>query len=155
LNWFGDSLDGTLARYRKIERPRYGFFIDHTIDTFNIVIVFLGMGLSPYLYFETACLVLIGYLMLSCLVYINTCVDGVFKLSFAGLGPTEIRLMGILINTLVFFVGNPNITLPFGVYSFYDVVMIAIAILMFFFFIVSVFRQAVALSKVDQAKWRV
>ena len=54
LNWFGDSLDGTLARYRKIERPRYGFFVDHIIDAISEVLVFIGLGLSPYLRFDLA-----------------------------------------------------------------------------------------------------
>ncbi len=91
LNWFGDSLDGTLARYRKIERPRYGFYIDHAVDALNTVLIILGIGLSPYLKFELASMALIGYLLLSILVYLNTHVSGVFKITFSRLGPTEAR----------------------------------------------------------------
>ena len=60
VNWFGDSLDGTLARYRKIERPRYGYFVDHTVDSFNEFLIIMGLGLSPYVRFDVACLALIG-----------------------------------------------------------------------------------------------
>ena len=72
INWFGDSLDGTLARYRQIERPKYGFFVDHTVDSFNEVLIVIGLGLSPYVSFNIACLGLIGYLLMSILVYIRT-----------------------------------------------------------------------------------
>ena len=60
INWFGDSLDGTLARYRHIERPKYGFFIDHTMDALSEVLVVAGLGLSPYVSFEIAMLALVG-----------------------------------------------------------------------------------------------
>src|SRR5512140_709891 len=70
LNWFGDSLDGTLARVRQIERPRYGYFIDHVVDTLAEVLVFVGVGLSPYVDLTLALLTLIGYLMVSNFVFI-------------------------------------------------------------------------------------
>ncbi|MGA9398496.1 MAG: CDP-alcohol phosphatidyltransferase family protein, partial [Anaerolineaceae bacterium] len=69
LNWFGDSLDGTLARYRKIERPKYGFFVDHVIDAIDEVMVFFGLGLSPYVTFTIANLALVAYLLVSVQVY--------------------------------------------------------------------------------------
>ena len=93
INWFGDSLDGTLARYRHIERPRYGFYIDHIIDVVCQVMIFLGLGLTPFVSFNVACLALIGYLMLSILVYVRTYVAGEFKISYGGLGPTESRAL--------------------------------------------------------------
>jgi archaetidylinositol phosphate synthase len=64
VNWLGDSLDGTLARYRRIERPIYGFFVDHTIDVFSVSVIVLGLGLTPYVSFNVACLMLIAYLLL-------------------------------------------------------------------------------------------
>lgn len=90
LNWFGDSLDGSLARSRKIERPKYGFFIDHTVDGLSQVIVFLGLGLSPYVDFRIALIALVGYMLVANLVYIGTAVQGVFRLSYAKIGPTEV-----------------------------------------------------------------
>jgi len=86
LNWFGDSLDGTLARYRHTERPVYGFYIDHAVDAFVEMMIFLGLGLSPYVRFDLACLALIGYFLLSVLVFLRTCVKGEFVLSYGRLG---------------------------------------------------------------------
>jgi archaetidylinositol phosphate synthase len=69
LNWLGDSLDGNLARYRKIERPRYGFFIDHAVDIITEVFIFLGLAFSPYVDFKIAILALIAYLCMTNLVF--------------------------------------------------------------------------------------
>jgi phosphatidylglycerophosphate synthase len=149
INWFGDSLDGTLARFRKIERPKYGFFIDHTVDALNETIIFLGFGLSPYLRFEIACLALIGYLLMSVLVYVSTAVSGVFKISYGKLGPTEIRAIAILINTFIFFFGNPTINLPTGRTGVVDLAALVVALALFLIFIGSSLQQAKQLSKED------
>jgi hypothetical protein len=79
INWFGDSLDGTLARYRKIERPKYGFFVDHTADSLSTVMIFVGLGLSAYVRLDIALLACIGYLLMMVLTYINTIVGGEFR----------------------------------------------------------------------------
>ncbi len=150
INWFGDSLDGTLARYRKIERPKYGFFVDHTVDAFSELLVVIGLGLSPYVKFEIACLALIGYLLLSVLVYIRTYVDGVFKISYGKLGPTEVRAILIIINTLLFFVGNPALTLPFGKTSVFDLVIGGVAMLLATIFTYSAVQQARELAKLEE-----
>ena len=149
LNWFGDSLDGTLARYRKAERPNYGFFIDHAIDTISEVLVFLGLAISPYVKFEIATLALIGYLTLSIYVYLLTYVIRVFRISFVKLGPTEIRIIGILCNTLLFFVGKPTITFPFGTFTFYDIIVALIAAALFIVFIVNTIITSSKLSRYD------
>ncbi len=152
LNWFGDSLDGTLARFRKIERPRYGFFIDHTLDAFAEVLVFLGIGISPYVDFNIACLALISYMLLSILVYIATYVNGVFRISYIRLGPTEMRLIAILANTVVYFLGNPVLRLPFGGLSFYNLLALFLALLFFGAFIVVTLQQAAELAKEDRVQ---
>jgi archaetidylinositol phosphate synthase len=152
INWFGDSLDGTLARHRHIERPRYGFFVDHTVDAFSEVLIFLGIGLSPYVNFNFACLALIGYMLLSILVYITTYVNGVFRISYIRLGPTEMRVIAILANTLVFFAGNPMLRLPFGPLSFYNLVALVLAGLFFGAFIVVTLMQALELAKIDRGE---
>lgn len=152
LNWFGDSLDGSLARYRKIERPRYGFFVDHTVDAVSEVLVFLGIGLSPYVDFRLASLALIGYLLLSILIFIKTYVDGIFRISWAHLGPTEMRVIAILANTLVFFIGNPVISLPFGRWSLYNVILFALTLTLFIAYLVIVLQQASYLASVEKAK---
>jgi phosphatidylglycerophosphate synthase len=93
LNWFGDSFDGSLARYRAIERPRYGFLIDHSIDLVSTTFILIGLGISPYLPFDSACFALITYLLFCGFVYVKVAADGVHKLDFCGLGATEFRLL--------------------------------------------------------------
>jgi phosphatidylglycerophosphate synthase len=103
INWYGDSLDGTLARFRKIERPKFGFYIDHTVDAVAEFLTIIGIGLSPYLRLDVAAFALIGYLLMSVHVYVRTCVDGVFKISYGAIGPTELRVIVFLVNATVFF----------------------------------------------------
>ena len=146
INWYGDSLDGTIARFRRQERPVYGFFIDHTVDAISEVLVFLGLGLSPYVRFDLACLALIGYLLLSVLVYVRTCVKGEFVISYGKLGPTEARLIAIGANTLVFFVGNPHWTLFGLTRSVYDWFVMGIVVLLFGIFLSSTISQALRLA---------
>ncbi len=109
LNWFGDSLDGTVARYRKIERPKYGFFVDHSVDAFNEVCIFIGVGISPYAQFTIAMLALAGYLLMSVNVFLTTYVTGEFRLSYAKLGPTEARLLAIAANLFVLLAVVPQL----------------------------------------------
>lgn len=149
INWFGDSMDGTLARYRKIQRPKYGFFVDHTVDAFNEVLIILGLGLSPYVKFDIALLALVGYLLMSVQTFIRTCVSGVFQISYGKIGPTEVRVIVIAANTLMFFIGNPSIELPLGTTSVYDLIIFTIAIALFAVFIGSSIREARRLSKID------
>lgn len=149
INWFGDSLDGTLARYRKIERPKYGFFVDHTVDAFSYLLVFGGLGLSIYVTFDAAILALVGYLLMSVLVYVDTFVSGRFKISFGRFGPTEIRALAVLLNVVFFVVGVPTITLPYGTVPVYDLAVLALAALLVLIFIVSTIRRARELSAVD------
>ncbi len=150
LNWFGDSLDGNLARYRKIERPKYGFFIDHSIDAITQVTIFLGMGLSPFVDFRIACLALIGYLMLEILVMITTYVRGVFQISYGKLGPTEIRVLAILVNTYVFFFGDPIIRLPFGDLGFFNLIFLVVAVLLVVIFLISMSKNAAELAEQEK-----
>lgn len=147
INWYGDSLDGTIARFRRQERPVYGFFVDHTVDGISEVMVFLGLGLSPYVRFDLACLALIGYLLLSVLVYIRTCVKGEFVISYGKLGPTEARLIAIGANTLVFFIGNPQWTIFNFTSSVYDWLVMVIVVILFAIYMISSISQAVILAK--------
>ncbi|NPV39838.1 MAG: CDP-alcohol phosphatidyltransferase family protein [Anaerolineae bacterium] len=154
LNWFGDSLDGNLARYRKIERPRYGFFIDHTIDTISEVLIFVGIGLSPYVDLTLALLALVGYQCMANLVYITTSVKGEFKISYASLGPTEVRFIAILTNIFMFFVGNPEITLPLlnKPVQVYNLVITLVIFLLFFFFTYTTITTGIKLERKDRKK---
>jgi phosphatidylglycerophosphate synthase len=150
INWYGDSLDGTLARYRKIQRPKYGFFIDHTVDAFNEMLVVLGLGLSIYVTFSVASVALIGYLMLSVYVYVRTFVDGVFQISYGKLGPTEVRVIIVALNTAMFFVGVRKVSLPFGEFTVYDIPVAFIALVLIVIFVVSSWTKARELAAIDQ-----
>lgn len=150
VNWFGDSLDGTLARVRKIERPLYGFYIDHAVDAYNEILVFLGLGLSPYVRFNLAALALVGYLLLSVLVFLRTYVKGEFTLSYGRLGPTEVRLIAIAANTAVFFVGNPQISLFSMSLSIYDWGVAIVTLVMMAIALLTTIRQARILAAWDR-----
>ena len=100
MNWLGDSLDGTLARVRRIERPRYGFFVDHASDLFAQPIVFLGLGLSPCARFEVACLGLVAFLMAFVYTMIYAEVRDTMRITYFGFGPTEIRVLLVLGNLI-------------------------------------------------------
>lgn len=142
VNWFGDSLDGTLARVRKIERPVYGFYIDHAVDAYIEILIFLGLGLSPYVRFDLAAAALIAYMLLSVLVYLRTCVKGEFTISYGRLGPTEARLIAIGANTLVFLIGNPRLRLFSLDLTVYDWIVAAITGLIGVIALLTTIRQA-------------
>lgn len=152
LNWFGDSLDGNLARFRKIERPKYGYFIDHIVDAVSELLVGIGIGLSPYVRFDFALLALVSYLLMSVLVYITTYVKGVFKISFSKIGPTEVRLVIILSNIFIFYVGNPTVEFSFGTYTVYDCIAIVFAAVLFTVFLVTALKQAIELARVETSE---
>lgn len=103
VNWYGDSLDGTLARVRNTQRPVYGFFIDHSLDAITICIMCIGAGLSPMFKLNIALLVLAGYLVLSIYTYVCTILKDEFRLTYGCFGPTEFRLVIIIINTLYIY----------------------------------------------------
>lgn len=93
VNWFGDSLDGTLARVRDRQRPRYGFYVDHVVDAFSMAFLFGGLALSGYMSWTAASAFLVVYFMLCIEVYLATYTVGKFHLSFLGFGPTELRIL--------------------------------------------------------------
>lgn len=131
INWFGDSLDGTLARFRNIERPRYGFFIDNATDLLSQICIFFGLGASPYLRFDVACLGLAGYYMVSFFNLIKAMDNRVIKIGFFGVGPTEIRLGFICYNFFLLMVGPWSVNTPFGPISLMDgIVIITVAVVL-------------------------
>ena len=105
VQWFGDSLDGTLARVRKRERPRYGYYLDHLTDAYSTLAIGLGLGLSPYMLLSVGLAVVTAYLILSINVYLETYVFGEFSFSYGKLGPTEVRVLLIALNTIAFVMG--------------------------------------------------
>ncbi len=159
INWLGDSLDGTLARVRNTQRPVYGFFLDHNVDCINETIMFLGAGLSPLLNFSVAMTVLVAYLLISVYVYINAHLKNEFKLTYAGLGPTEFRVIVVIINTLFIYIaplreysrevvmlGNPV------TFHILDYIALGIALVILIFYIWSMVASAREFSKLDPPK---
>jgi len=108
VNWLGDSLDGTLARFRNTQRPKYGYYLDHVVDAFSTTVIGLGIGLSPYVDLAIALGLVVLYLALSINVYLESSVFGVFKISYGRIGPTEVRLLLILLNTVLVFFPRPH-----------------------------------------------
>ncbi len=151
INWFGDSLDGTLARYRHEERPRYGYFIDHTIDTVIATAILIGLGFSAYVNTSVALLTLIAYLMMEILVYLYTFVDNVFQISFWKIGPTEIRVMLIALNTAIYFSGGLVVQLGAWPVRLGSLIVGLLGVLMLVAFIVFSTQRAMKLAREDEA----
>ncbi len=128
VHWFGDSLDGSIARHRRIERPNYGFFIDHSSDMLAGLLILTGLGLSPYVKIEVALLTLAGYYLVSIHTFLLARVTGEFHLSHGGVGPTEIRIAFILatLGFLVFGMDVPR----WGAFLLWDGIVAACAVAM-------------------------
>lgn len=150
VNWFGDSLDGTVARFRNIERPKYGFFIDHTLDSVSMIFIGIGVGLSPHARFDFVLLALVSYLLMSILVYIKTFVHGVFKISYFGFGPTEVRLFIILVNTIVFYFGSGNFQILGFELTVIDIAAGFFAMVLFLFFLLSIIIEGKKIKRIDE-----
>jgi phosphatidylglycerophosphate synthase len=119
LNWFGDSLDGTLARVRRVERPRYGYYVDHVLDIVGTTLLIGGLALSGYMTPVIALSVLVAYLLVTGEVFLATTTRGVFKMSSFGVGPTELRIL-LAIGTLA-LPGNPHVSFgSFGRLPLFD-----------------------------------
>ena len=101
MQWFGDSLDGTLARVRGIERPTYGYYLDHLVDAIATAAIGIGLGLSPLMLLSIGTLIVVAYLILSINVYLESFAFNRFSIGYGYVGPTEIRLILIALNTVV------------------------------------------------------
>ena len=119
LNWLGDSLDGTLARARQQQRPRYGFYVDHMVDSFGSLALMGGLALSGYMSPWIAMGLLVGFLMLSIQSYLATHALGEFRLSFWRFGPTELRILLAIGNLALFW--KPVVHLFGGKYRLFDI----------------------------------
>ena len=109
VNWFGDSLDGTLARLRKCQRPRYGYYVDHLLDSFGALFLMGGLAASGYINPWIAMAMLIAFLLLSIEVYLTTHTLGSFQLSYGKLGPTEIRIALAIGNLALYLRGDAHV----------------------------------------------
>ena len=148
INWFGDSLDGTLARARNRQRPRYGFYVDHIIDAFGILFVICGLALSGYMSWVIALAVLVTYFLLSIDVYLATYTIGTFRLSFYKFSPTELRIVLAIGNIRAML--HPTTRVLGDQQLFFDVgAVIAIAMMAIVVF-VSVIRNTIVLYRAEK-----
>ena len=121
VQWLGDSLDGTLARVRDKQRPRYGFYVDHIVDCLGALFLLGGLALSSFMSHGIALGLLIVYLLLSCEVYLATYTLGKFAISFWKFSPTELRILLAAGNVALFLNPRAGMTLPGGRYSMFDI----------------------------------
>jgi archaetidylinositol phosphate synthase len=120
VNWFGDSLDGTLARVRRHERPRYGFYVDHVLDISGTSLLLGGLALSGYMTPVVALGVLAAYLLVSAEVFLATAVGRAFRMSFLGIGPTELRIL-LSVGAMALLVRPEISPLGLGPFLLFDV----------------------------------
>ncbi len=150
INWFGDSLDGTLARFRDQQRPRYGFYVDHIIDSFGAIFLIGGLGISGYMTGTVAMALLIAYFLLSIELYLATYTVGIFRLSFSIWGPTELRIV-LGIGTFVLF-EKPVVEIAGDRYFLCDVGAVVAMIGMVLMAIVNTIRNTVKLYREERIK---
>ena len=143
MNWFGDSLDGTVARVRHQQRPRYGYYVDHVVDAVGVLAVLGGLALSEYMSASVAAALLIAYFLLCLEVYLATHSLGTFRMSFFGIGPTELRIL-LAIGCLALLV-HPNADVLGRSYKLFDVGGAIGAIGLFLTFAYSAIRNTRAL----------
>jgi archaetidylinositol phosphate synthase len=130
VHWLGDSLDGTLARVRRTERPRYGYYLDHLVDAIATALIGIGLGLSPHMLLVTGLAIVIAYLVLSINTYLETNALGVFSLGYGRLGPTEARVALIVVNTALALGLAPAVSILGVGVGFLDLVGLALVALM-------------------------
>jgi phosphatidylglycerophosphate synthase len=148
INWFGDSLDGTLARYRNKLRPRYGFYVDHITDTYGAVFLLAGLTVSGYISERVAVGMLIGFLLLSVNAYLSTYTMGTFRLSFWKFSPTEMRILLAIGSAYACF--HPYVHVFGSRRLFFDVGGMGGIIGMLLIFIVSTIQNTISLYRTER-----
>jgi phosphatidylglycerophosphate synthase len=148
LNWFGDSLDGTVARIRRAERPRYGFYVDHVLDIVGITLLMGGLAASGFMSPVVALSVLVAYLLVAGEVFLATAVHSVFRMSFAGFGPTELRIL-LAVGTLALS-GDPHVDLGvLGRPRLFDLGGVVATVGMLVALTVAIVRNTVTLARLE------
>jgi len=158
INWYGDSLDGTVARVRNTQRPLYGYYLDHNVDVLNEALLFIGAGLSPLISLPVALFALTGYFALTIYTCICQIVKNEFRLTYLGLGPTEFRLIiQILLICFMYIPGLNNVDKRFPVefgdevfsFSLFDFIIMGISVLLYVMYAISFHRDRRKLAKID------
>lgn len=150
VHWFGDSLDGTLARVRDIARPRYGYFLDQNIDVIGNLLIAGGIGLSPYARLDTALLALTGYHMVSIYVFVRNVVRREFHLAVMGFGPTEVRIGILIMNATLLLFGAPSFEILSQTFTWCDLVLMATFVALAIMFAISATQEARRLAIDDR-----
>jgi phosphatidylglycerophosphate synthase len=140
-HWLGDSLDGTLARFRQIERPRYGYFLDHSVDAFCNCLMMLGFGATQYARLDIALLALVGYYMLCMYVFLKSHVTGSFQLTFLSFGPTELRIGLIGLTIGMFYFGAVGFHVGRHFLTVYDFALLGMSCGFFSVFVTQTWAQ--------------
>jgi archaetidylinositol phosphate synthase len=148
VNWFGDSLDGTLARARNKLRPRYGFYVDHIVDAFGILFLMCGLAASGYMSLTVALGMLAVYFLLSIDIYLATYTIGTFKMSFYKFGPTELRILLAIGNIKAF--ARPTVHVLGERYLFFDVAAVIAMALLGMVVIVSAIGNTMTLYRAER-----
>jgi phosphatidylglycerophosphate synthase len=142
LHWFGDSLDGTTARHRRIERPRFGMFLDQSCDLLTVFVILMGLGLSPWVRMDVAIAAYAGYLLLAVLVHLRAGVTNVYDIAHDGIGPTEGRVLFMAL-TAAMYLTDPAAMPAWGGFSPFDWVLLA----MVFWSAATCVRQVVSVGR--------
>lgn len=154
IHWYGDSMDGTLARVRDIQRPLYGFFIDHTLDVVTTAVICIGAGLSPMFKMEVALFVLTGYLALSVYTYIGIILKNEFCLTYGKFGPTEFRLVLVIMSILYMYTSMSEYQYVIFSYScgIFDILGIVISIILGLIYLIQFIKDKAIFAKQDPLK---
>jgi phosphatidylglycerophosphate synthase len=153
IHWWADSLDGTLARVRHRERERFGYFVDHVCDAFTVALISLGLALSPLVHLGVGLTVALGYLLMNVYAHVEAYVDRVFRISYGRLGPTELRVIFMIITTSGAF-WNPVLVRVFRIgFTVTDILALAVGAGLVTVFVVSSIRTAIRLDRLDRTNW--
>lgn len=150
LNWFGDSLDGTVARVRNLQRPRYGFYLDHVLDSVGTAFLITGIGLSGIMSMPIAMALLVAYLLVSIETFLATYALGRFQMNAGFFGPTELRILLLVGNAFLFY--RPIVTILGEKYKLFDVGGLCGTIGLAVILVSSTARHAAQLYR-EETKW--
>ena len=153
VNWFGDSFDGSIARYRKKTRPKYGYYIDKIVDAVAVITLTLGVGFSGFFKIEIALLFASIYLALMSHVDLVTHVQGQNRNAFGLLGPTEVRIIGVLFSIYMFFSKVHYFDIYGYIVTQYDIALFVLSVVMAVILLVSIFKKGIELHKIDTKDW--
>lgn len=161
VNWYGDSLDGTLARVRNCQRPIYGYYVDHSVDCINEAFMFIGAGLSPLVHIELTLVVFILYLFMTINVSMNAHLKSEFRLTYAKLGPTEFRILIALCCLIILIfpsLGTRRYLFAFGghisAFTSLDLLTLLLIVALSLIYLCTLIGDARKYAKIDPPKYR-